>query len=176
MIILSASDISLRFGVTTILENISFSVNEGDCLGIIGVNGAGKTSLFKIITGEYTPDTGSVYISKDKTVGILTQNVSIDKMREESVIEHMFLAYPSLMKMEQRLNYIFYQLTHRTDTMSASYIDLGKEYAELSDEFAREGGTYFKGKCKSILEHMGFDKNMFEDITKFELKIPDTIA
>ena len=163
MIILNASDISLRFGATTILENVSFSINEGDRLGIVGVNGAGKTSLFRIITGEYTPDSGAVYISKDKTVGILNQNIPLEQLREETVIEHMFLAYPNLMKMEQRMNSIFEQLTHRTDTHSASYVDLSNEYAELADKFGREGGTYFKGKCKSVLEHMGFDSLMFDE-------------
>ena len=163
MIILNASDISLRFGATTILENISFSINEGDRLGIVGVNGAGKTSLFRIITGEYTPDSGAIYISKDKTVGVLNQTIPMDQLHEESIIEHMFLAYPKLMKMEQRLNCIFEEITHRTDTHSASYVDLSQEYADLMDKFGREGGTYFKGKCKSILEHMGFDKLMFDE-------------
>ncbi|MBQ8836705.1 MAG: ABC-F family ATP-binding cassette domain-containing protein [Clostridia bacterium] len=163
MIILNASDISLRFGATTILENISFSINEGDRLGIVGVNGAGKTSLFRIITGEYTPDSGAIYISKDKTVGILNQNISMDQLHKESVIEHMFLAYPELMKMEQRMNYLFEQLTHRTDTRSASYVDMSHEYAELADKFGREGGAYFKEKCKSVLEHMGFEKFMFDE-------------
>ncbi len=163
MIILNASDLSLHFGATTILENISFSINEGDRLGIIGVNGAGKTSLFRLISGEYTPDTGAVYISKDKTVGILEQNANFeDELGTESVLEHMFLAYPALMKMEQRLNEIFYNLSHRTDTGSASYIDLSNEYGELSDKFAREGGLYYKGKCQSILGKMGFDADAIE--------------
>ena len=163
MIILNVSDVSLKFGATTILENISFSINEGDRLGIVGVNGAGKTSLFRIITGEYTPDSGAVYISKDKTVGILNQSIPMEQLREETVIEHMFLAYPSLMKMEQRMNHILEQLMHRTDTQSASYVDLSHEYAELADKFGREGGAYFKEKCKSVLEHMGFDKMMFDE-------------
>lgn len=163
MIILSASEISLKFGVNTILENISFSINEGDRLGIIGVNGAGKTSLFKIITGEYSPDTGAVYISKDKTIGILNQSVPMEKLHEETVIEHMFLAYPELMDMEQRLNRIFEEITHRTDTMSASYVARSNEYAELMDKFGRNGGTYFKSKCKSVLENMGFNPLMFDE-------------
>ena len=66
MIILSTTDLSLRFGTTTVLENISFSINEGDRLGIIGVNGAGKTSLFRLITGEYKE------MCEDDFRGILT--------------------------------------------------------------------------------------------------------
>ena len=153
MIILNASDLSLHFGATTILENISFSINEGDRLGIIGVNGAGKTSLFRIITGEYTPDSGAVYISKDKTVGVLEQNANFEGEDVfESVLEHMFLAYPKLMKMEQRLNEIFYNLSHRTDHESASYVSLSNEYSEVFEKFTADGGMFFKGKCQSILE------------------------
>ena len=67
MIALSVTDLALRFGTTTILENISFSVDERDKLGIIGVNGSGKSSLFKLITGEYPATEGEVYLSKGKT-------------------------------------------------------------------------------------------------------------
>ena len=56
MIALSVSDVSLSFGMETVLKNISFSVNDGDRVGVIGVNGAGKTSLFRVITGEYNVD------------------------------------------------------------------------------------------------------------------------
>ena len=74
MIALSVSDISLSFGTDVILKDVSFAVNDGDRVGVIGVNGAGKTSLFKIISGEYTPDTGAVYLQKGHTVGMLEQN------------------------------------------------------------------------------------------------------
>ena len=74
MIALSAQDVCLSFGTDQILKNISFAVNDGDRVGIIGVNGAGKTSLFRILTGEYSPDSGAVYIQKGHTVGILEQN------------------------------------------------------------------------------------------------------
>ena len=64
MIAISVNDLTLRFGVKSVLEKISFSLEEGDKLGIIGVNGCGKSSLFKLILGEYEPDEGSVFISK----------------------------------------------------------------------------------------------------------------
>ena len=64
MIALSVSDLSLSFGAKIVLKNISFSVNDGDRVGVIGVNGAGKTSLFRCITGEYAPDSGAVDLQK----------------------------------------------------------------------------------------------------------------
>jgi ATP-binding cassette subfamily F protein 3 len=62
MIALSTEDLTLAFGAETVLHGISFAVNDGDKVGVIGVNGAGKTSLFRLICGRYTPDKGAVYI------------------------------------------------------------------------------------------------------------------
>ena len=76
---ISCENIKVSFGVDTILENVSFSLNDGDRLGIVGVNGAGKTTLFKIITGEYTQTDGSVYIAKNKKIGILSQEEEFDE-------------------------------------------------------------------------------------------------
>ena len=66
MIVLSVDNISLSFGTKGILENISFALNEGDKVGIIGVNGCGKSTLFKLILGELEADSGNIYISKEK--------------------------------------------------------------------------------------------------------------
>ncbi len=161
MVILSTTDLSLHFGTTTVLENISFSINEGDRLGIIGVNGAGKTSLFRLITGEYTADTGSVYISKGKELGLLAQNADLhDESSGESAIEHMYLAFAKLLKMEARLEEITNELSQRTDTDSPAYTRLTEECSELNHKFNMDGGHYFRGKCKSLLEKMGFDEHM----------------
>ena len=161
MIILSTTDLALRFGTTTVLENISFSINEGDRLGIIGVNGAGKTSLFRLITGEYTPDSGAVYVSKGKTVGMLAQNADMsDEVGGESALEHMYLAFPALLSAEKRLAELEDALARRADVTSTGYIAMTAELADLSHSFAQSGGQYFRGKCKSILAKMGFDEGM----------------
>ncbi len=161
MIILSATDLSLHFGTVTVLENISFSINEGDRLGVIGVNGAGKTSLFRILTGEYTADSGAVYISKGKSIGILEQNADFSKEDGgESTLEHMYLAFPKLLQAEKRLEELEKELSHRKDTASEAYIRLTSEFSDLSVSFAADGGQYFRGKCKSILTKMGFDETM----------------
>lgn len=66
---ISVNDLSLSFGIKPILEKVSFSLEEGDKLGIIGVNGCGKSTLFKLILGELEPDEGNIFFSKNKTVG-----------------------------------------------------------------------------------------------------------
>mgnify|MGYP003294163697 CR=1 FL=1 len=74
MIAISVNELTLRYGMRTVLENISFALNEEDKLGIVGINGCGKSSLFRLIMGEEECDSGEIYISKDKTVGILRQD------------------------------------------------------------------------------------------------------
>ena len=74
MTVLSTHALSLSFGDKEILKNISFSLNEGDKLGVVGVNGAGKTSLFRLLTGEYTPSAGDVFLAKERTLGVLRQD------------------------------------------------------------------------------------------------------
>ena len=78
MTAISCENISLSYGTDVILSGISFSLNEGDKLGIVGVNGAGKTTLINIITGETEPDSGKVYLQKNFKVGYLKQNIEYD--------------------------------------------------------------------------------------------------
>ena len=108
MIVLTTTDLTLRFGTTTVLEKVSFSVDERDKLGIIGVNGSGKSSLFKLLTGEYEPTEGEVFLSKGKTMGILTQEGAFDEdgedgTGEETALQHMVHAFPALLKAEAEL-------------------------------------------------------------------------
>ena len=78
MISFGTNDILLEFGTDIILSGISFSVNEGERLGIVGVNGAGKSSLMRIIAGLQKPTSGSVYTQKGATLGMLAQNEMLD--------------------------------------------------------------------------------------------------
>ena len=74
MIAISVNKLALSFGTNEIFRDVSFALNEGDRLGIIGVNGCGKSTLFKLILGELSADEGNVFISKDKSVGVLRQD------------------------------------------------------------------------------------------------------
>ena len=101
MIALSVSDVTLSFGTDVILKDVSFSVNDGDRVGVIGVNGAGKTSLFKIINGIYTPDSGAVYVQKGHTLGTLEQNADLTALPPElTCLEYMYTAFPDLITLE----------------------------------------------------------------------------
>lgn len=159
MIALSASDINLSFGTDIILKDISFSVNDGDRVGIIGVNGAGKTSLFKIITGEYSPDSGAVYIQKGHTVGILEQNADLSLLPSDvTCLEYMYTAYPALIALEKEISETERLLANASsveETMS-----LTARLNEQNNRFARDGGLEFRSRCKGMLLRLGFDEEL----------------
>ena len=163
MIILSVTDLTLRFGTTTILENISFSLDEKDKLGIIGVNGSGKSSLFKMITGEYEPTEGEVYLSKGKTIGILTQEgafaeVSEDGTGDETALQHMYHAFPHLLRDEARLAELENALHAGVDAVGQEAYDrITREFTALNERFIAEGGLEFRNRCLGILRRLGFD-------------------
>lgn len=151
MIALSCDGITLEFGVDRILDNITFSINERDRLGVVGVNGAGKSTLLKIITGEMTPTSGKVYIAKDKTVMMLTQNVEFlaDCTLEEAMLE----CYSNLIKEEKRIDEL-----HRR--LNDGEHELASAYSSALEEFTQNGGFEFRGRCKGILSSLGFSQDM----------------
>ena len=162
MIALSVNKLSLSFGGDELLGGVSFALNEGDRLGIIGVNGCGKSTLFKMILGECEPDEGNVFIAKDKTVGILRQDGAFLEFSEESAelsaIEVMYHAHPELLAMEARLKYLEDALASRSFADGRDESSYVLEYTSLNERFIKEGGLEFRGRCASTLTKMGFDK------------------
>ena len=173
MIVLSTTDLTLRFGTTSVLEKVSFSVDERDKLGIIGVNGSGKSSLFKLLTGEYEPTEGEVFLSKGKTMGILTQEGAFDEDGEdgtgdESAIQHMVHAFPALLRMEAELEELQKQLDAGMETLGADEYDrVTRAYSALHEKFIRDGGLEFRGRCVGILRSLGFDEALSNMPVKF---------
>ena len=162
MIALSVSDVSLSFGAETVLKNISFSVNDGDRVGVIGVNGAGKTSLFRIITGEYSADSGAVYLQKGYTVGCLEQNPDLTALPSDiSALNYMYSAFPELLRLEGRIA----ELESEVQSLSLS----GKhdeavlktaELTALNTRYADGGGLEFRSRCRSMLLRLGFSEEL----------------
>lgn len=151
MICLSVERLGLSFGVDTLLENISFSLNDGDKLGIVGVNGAGKSTLFKLITGEYTPTEGNVYIDKKKRLGILTQNATVsgdNTLYEEVLIQ----AFSPLIKAEKDLEDLKCRMENDTTLVQA--------YVNAEEDFAKNGGHEYKSRAAGMLTSLGFPPEM----------------
>ena len=158
MIALSASEINLSFGTDVILKDISFAINDGDRLGVIGVNGAGKTSLFKIITGEYSPDSGAVYIQKGHTVGVLEQNADLSALPGDTTcLEYMFTAYPTLLELEREIERTEAALT---SAGGEEIMTLTARLNEQNTRFAALGGLEFRSRCRGMLLRLGFDEEL----------------
>ena len=153
MIIVNFDNVKLSFGVDVILENITFSINEGDKLGIVGVNGAGKTTLFRLITGEYKADNGGIYISKENTVGILDQNLNFHE--DNTIIDEMLLSYGELVTTEKKLDQMHNDIENGNTSIAESY-------ASLLDKFIHDGGYEFRGRCKGILKNLGFTEEFWD--------------
>ena len=153
MLCLSVSDLSLSFGTVPVLENVSFSLEENDRLGIIGVNGCGKSTLFRLICGELEPTSGAVYLSKGKTVGILRQDDAFDASDSSgTVLERMVHAFPDLLAAEARMAELEADALKRGDEAAV------REYTDLHDRYVRDGGLEFRARCTSILSRLGFDE------------------
>lgn len=153
MISISCENINMTFGSDEIIKKVSFALNEGDKLGIVGVNGAGKTTLFRIITGEYVPSEGNVYIAKDKTLGVLSQENAFDE--GGTVINEILLSKNELIEKERQLEYMRLELEKGNG-------DFAEKFAILHDEFTKEGGFEFRGRVKGTLKFMGFDESMWD--------------
>ena len=162
MIALSVSGVSLSFGAEEILKDISFSVNDGDRVGIIGVNGAGKTSLFHIITGKYTADGGAVYVQKGHTVGVLEQNPDLTSLPGEvSCLEYMYTAFPKLLSLEEEIKEVEARLIDAArETESDESVRLSSYLAELNNKYNKEGGLEFRQRCRGMLLRLGFDEEL----------------
>ena len=102
MSILNCDNISLSYGSKEIIKNITFSLNDGEKMGIIGANGAGKSTLLNIICGKTEPTSGTVSIRKDCTVGMLNQIIDTDFIGK-TVYEYAVSAFESLIRTEREL-------------------------------------------------------------------------
>ena len=144
----------------TVLKNISFSVNDGDRVGVIGVNGAGKTSLFRIITGDYTADTGAVYLQKGYTVGCLEQNPDLTALPGDlTSTEYMYSAFPELQRLESTITALEGEIAFLSGRgMHDEAVKKTEELIRANSRFAEGGGLEFKNRCRSMLMRLGFDE------------------
>ena len=160
MIALSTQDVCLAYGTDVILKDISFAVNDGDRVGIIGVNGAGKTSLFRIISGVNEADSGAVYIQKGHTVGMLEQNPDLTALPGEvTCLEYMYTAFPDLIELETAISKteaLLAQAASKADHAAA--MELTEKLTEQNRVFTERGGLEFRSRCRGMLMRLGFEE------------------
>lgn len=128
---ISVSNISLNFGSFTLLDGVSFHIGDNDKIGLVGKNGAGKSTIMKLICGEMSPTSGSIDMPGDLSVGYLPQIMRHNKGR--TVLEETMTAFDSLSAMEREMEEVSRQLAERTDYESAAYMSLISRLNELND-------------------------------------------
>lgn len=156
MIVLSAKDIGKTYGVDTIIENVSFHINQGDRVGIVGANGAGKTTLLNILTGELSHDSGEIYISQNTTIGYLKQKDQFSS--ESTVIEEVEKIFVDMRAMEQEMD----ELSHRISEVGEDSEALMERYSRLQDLYKNRGGYTYKSEMNGVLNSMAFGPEFYD--------------
>ncbi|SHH36276.1 ABC-F family ATP-binding cassette domain-containing protein [Tepidibacter thalassicus] len=160
MIILSCNNINKSFGIDLILENISFTINEGDKIGLVGVNGTGKTTLFKIISGEYEYDSGEIYISKNTKIGYLKQNTNFES--NNSILDEVLTVFNDLIEMEKYLRNLEIQIAEESKKGNSKILqNLMNEYSKKLEYFSNNNGYGYKSEAKGVLKGLGFSDEDF---------------
>ena len=161
MPILSCSNLIKTYIVDTILEGISFNVEDGDKIGIIGLNGTGKTTLFNILSGETSKDSGDIYMQKDIKIGYLKQHTKIESSK--SIFEECLEVFIDLIKMEETLRNLENKISIKGNKGESDELNaLIEEYGHLSDEFTSLNGYGYKSEIKGVLKGLGFNEDDFE--------------
>lgn len=156
MNVLDVQNLTLSFGENTLFSNLSFDVQDKEKVGFVGVNGVGKTSLFKVITGEYTPDSGNCFISKNATLGYMQQHTCSDN---KTIWNELVSVFDDLIQIELELDEINEKL--KTDHSNK----LLERQSYLTDEFNLNGGLTYKSMTRSALIGLGFDEEDFDKPT-----------
>ena len=164
MIVLSCNNLNKSFGIDTILENVSFTVNEGDKVGIIGVNGTGKTTLFKILSGIYGYDSGDIYLGKGVEIGYLEQNTNFHS--EGTIFEEVLEVFKDLIEMETYLRDLEVKIANESSNPNSKELEkIMNEYSNKLEKFSELNGYGYKSEAKGVLKGLGFsDEDMDKKI------------
>ena len=149
MTLMNAAGLTLSFGARTVFADLGFLVDERDRIGLVGVNGCGKTSLFKILTGEYTADGGTVSKSKLARVGYVEQ-FAIHSSR--TVLEELLTVFDDLKEIDRRLSEISTLLSRQEGDTD----ELIEEQHRLTEAFNDRGGLTYESRARSALLGLGF--------------------
>ena len=160
---LNIHNLSVSFQGEYLFEEVTFRLGEGDRVGLVGKNGAGKSTMLRIISREQEYDTGQIATDKDIQIGFLKQD--IDFVEGRTVLEESYQAFELIKTLEKRLEEINTQLAERTDYESEFYHDLMVELNEVQQQYEIHGGYNYQGETERILMGLGFNREDFNRIT-----------
>lgn len=160
---LNIHNLSISFQGEYLFEDITFKLGNGDRVGLIGKNGAGKSTMLKILAKELEPDSGQIAGDKELKIGFLKQD--IDFVLGRTVLEESYQAFTEIKALEAKLESINSQLVERTDYESEAYHDLMVEVNDTQHQYEIIGGYNYQGETEKILQGLGFKREDFEKLT-----------
>ena len=156
-------NLSISFQGEFLFEDITFKLGNGDRIGLIGKNGAGKSTMLKILSKEMEPDTGQIAADKDLKIGFLKQD--IDFVLGRTVLEESYEAFTEIKALEAQMETVNNQLAERTDYESETYNQLMIDINDLQQQYEIQGGYNYQGDTEKILQGLGFKRTDFDKLT-----------
>lgn len=154
--ILSVSNIHKSFNEIPVLRNVSFHIEDYDKAAIVGINGAGKTTLLRIIMGELSADEGIVTVSRDKTIGYLSQHEAVSG--DNTIYDELLSVKQELIDLEQKMRAVELQMkTASGDALQ----QLMNAYTNLTHDFETGGGYAYRSELTGVLKGLGFQEEEF---------------
>lgn len=161
---LNIHNLSVSFGGTYLFEEVTFRLGAGDRVGLVGKNGAGKSTMLKILSGDMKPDSGSIATEKEIKMGFLRQDIDFEQGR--TVLEEAYQAFEEIKRTEKRIEQINHELATRTDYESQSYSELIDELSDVTHHYEVLGGYNYVGDTEKILLGLGFKREEFNNATE----------
>ena len=151
MAIVTVNGLCMEFGEQKLFDGMTFEIQENDRIGLIGVNGCGKTTLFKLLTGEYYQTKGNIVLNKNASIGYMEQHVC--RNLERSAYDEVMTVFSELIEMERELDFLNAKISGKCENLG----ELIERQSFLNEEFARRGGLTCRARARSALLGLGFD-------------------
>lgn len=161
---LNIHNLSVSFGGTYLFEEVTFRMGAGDRVGLVGKNGAGKSTMLKILAGDFKPDSGQIATEKEVRIGFLRQDIDFEAGR--TVLEEAYQAFKEIKLYEAKIEEINHQLVTRTDYESEAYSELIQQLSDYQHQYEIHGGYNYVGDTEKILLGLGFKREVFNDQTE----------
>jgi ATP-binding cassette subfamily F protein 3 len=160
---LNIHNLSVSFGGEFLFEEVTFRLGSGDRVGLVGKNGAGKSTMLKILAGDFKPDSGQIATEKEVRMGFLRQDIDFELGR--TVLEEAYEAFTDIKIVERKLEEVNHQLVTRTDYESDEYSLIIEKLSDYTHQFEILGGYNYVGDTEKILLGLGFKREDFNNQT-----------
>ena len=158
--VISVENLKVEFGVTPLFDDVSFVINKKDRIALVGKNGAGKSTMLKILAGLQRPTSGVVAVPREVTIGYLPQVMVLSD--ECTVMEEAEKAFEHIAEMQAALERMNQELADRTDYESESYHALIERFTRENERFLMMGGTNYQAEIERTLQGLGFSRSDFD--------------